>query len=96
MNVTLDEGKYRIVIEDGATTVYRHGELWQDLTGDNLIFNLVHRITELTEAANEASVRLDKVSHLVNYDSGSAIDWLLENHHKNAELAEKLRDATEA
>lgn len=96
MNVELDGGKYRIEIENGVTTVYRNGEKWQDLTGDNLIYNLVHRVTELTEAANVAAERLDTVSDLVTRDGGSAIDWLVEETYRNQEIATELRDATEA
>ena len=96
MNVELDDGKYRIEIENGVTTVYRNGEKWQDLTGDNLIYNLVHRVTELAEAANSAAERLDTVSNLVNSDGGDAIEWLVENTYSNQEIANNLRDATEA
>lgn len=96
MNVELDGGKYRIEIENGVTTVYRNGEKWQDLTGDNLIYNLVHRVTELTEASNTAAERLDTVSNLVNSDGGDAIEWLIENTYSNQEIANNLRDATEA
>ena len=96
MQVTLDEGKYSIVIEAGVTTVYRNGEKWQDLTGDNLIFNLVHRVNELTTVAEECSEQLKTVAELVESDGGEAIDWLIDNQYKNQELSEALRDATEA
>lgn len=41
----MDNGKYVINHEDNKTTVTRHGELWRDLTGDNLnlfYFLLMH------------------------------------------------------
>ena len=96
MNVELDGGKYRIEIENGVTTVYRNGEKWQDLTGDNLIYNLVHRVTELTEAANKAAEQLDQASGLVDAFNGEVVDWLIDNQYRNKDLASELRDATEA
>lgn len=96
MEVTLDDGKYRIVIEKGEIVAYRYGKAWQNLTGDNLIFNLVNRVSELTEAANKAADQLDTVAGLTNTYNEEATDWLIDNHGKNKELAENLRDATEA
>lgn len=96
MEVTLKDGKYSIVIEKGEIVAYRYGKTWRNLTGDNLIFNLVNRVSELTEAANKAADQLDEVNELVNKDGGDAIGWLIDNHGENKELAENLRDATEA
>lgn len=96
MQVTLEGGKYRIEVGDGVTTAYRNGEKWQDLTGDNLIYSLVHRINELTDAATAAADQLDTVSDLVNRDGSDAIDWLLNETYVCQELANSLREATES
>ncbi|QAY01999.1 hypothetical protein VpaJT1_70 [Vibrio phage VpaJT_1] len=96
MTVTLDGGKYRIENNNGVLQAYRHGGPWRDLAGDNLIYHLVHRVSELTEAANKAADQLDIVAGLTNTYNEEATDWLIDNHGKNKELAENLRDATEA
>jgi len=48
----LDGGKYEIKHEGDRVIAYRHGERWRELTGDNLIYWLMARITEL-EAQQE-------------------------------------------
>lgn len=51
--IILAEGKYEILYnfdpEEGEIvfSALRYGEPWRDLTGDNLIFYLAHRISEL-------------------------------------------------
>ena len=96
MNVELDGGKYLIEIENGVTTVYRNGEKWQDLTGDSLIYNLVHRVTELTRLANKAAEQLEQASALADGWHGKEAYWVRENKYPNKDLATELRDATEA
>lgn len=46
--IEIEGGKYTIVHENGAALrVYRHGELWQNLTGDNLVLAMCNEIEEL-------------------------------------------------
>ena len=50
--ITLGEGKYTIIYDKNnqyPVKCLRYGQDWRDLTGDNLIFYLCNKITELTE-----------------------------------------------
>ena len=47
--VTLENGKYKIVNDNGVVKAYRHGEQWQDLSGDSLILALLSRVEELED-----------------------------------------------
>lgn len=41
LNVSVDNGKYTVIMEaDGRLHALRHGEPWQDLTGNNLVYFL--------------------------------------------------------
>lgn len=43
----LEQGKYIIVnYVDGSTHIFRYGEQWRDVTGDNVIFFLVAMIED--------------------------------------------------
>lgn len=47
LELEVADGKYKIVIDDKYNiTAYRHGEYWQCLTGDNLIYNLAYELDE--------------------------------------------------
>jgi len=42
-----DNGKYEIKREGDRLIAYRYGEVWRDLTGDNLIYWMVERVKQL-------------------------------------------------
>jgi hypothetical protein len=94
--IQLDGGKYTVVSDKGGLRALRNGQEWRDLSGDNLVYYMLCRIEELTEAANRAAARLDEVSKLVDECNGDAVDWIIDNQYSNKELATELRDATEA
>lgn len=48
MKAVLDGGKYAVEFTDtGHLKATRYGAEWRDLTGDNLVFNMLRRIDEL-------------------------------------------------
>lgn len=45
--LSMENGKYITTIDNhGRIIVYRHGEYWRDLTGDNYILSLLHLIED--------------------------------------------------
>lgn len=57
LELEVADGKYKIVIDDKYNIkAYRHGEYWQSLTGDNLIYNLAYELDE----ARKRIVELEK------------------------------------
>lgn len=51
--IDLCDGKYTVVLtEKGELSALRHGEPWQDLCGNNLVYWMMVRIQAL-EAENE-------------------------------------------
>lgn len=61
--IILDQGKYTIVFDEETATLkaLRHGEDWQDLTGNKLVLALFHEIETLRSAFEAASVRFTAV-----------------------------------
>lgn len=51
MKAIVGDGKYEIVFDEkaGHLSAYRHGELWRDLVGDNMVLSMLQRIVELEE-----------------------------------------------
>lgn len=47
MRLTLDEGKYEVISEEGKILVLRYGEVWRDFTGDKFMYLLLEEIEEL-------------------------------------------------
>ena len=51
LRVTVDDGKYTYVAEaDGKSYALRHGEPWQEMTGNKFVYCLAARIEELEAA----------------------------------------------
>lgn len=73
--VTLDNGKYKIVNDNGVVKAYRHGEEWRDLTGDGLILALLNKVETLEDKARykedvaEAASDIAKERHNTPYSS---------------------------
>lgn len=57
--LTVADQKYRLEYNQGKMTAYRHGERWQNLTGNNLVYALA---SELIEA------RADLVTQKENHE----------------------------
>ena len=55
MQITLENGKYEYTFDEstGSQGAYHHGELWRDLTGDNLVLAMAHKIKELEAEVEE-------------------------------------------
>lgn len=51
------EGKYTVEAKDGNITALRYGQLWQDLTGNNLVYWMLVEVEELKEALKRATVQ---------------------------------------
>ncbi|AKO61080.1 hypothetical protein AXI76_gp179 [Pseudoalteromonas phage H101] len=51
MKIELENGKYTYVFEEstGRQEVYRHGELWQDETGNGFLLAMAQRIESLED-----------------------------------------------
>lgn len=54
----LEGGKYSIVLSDDYSkfTALRYGKEWRNLTGDNLVLALVHKVQELENKLNKIPV----------------------------------------
>lgn len=54
LNVSVDNGKYTVIMEaDGRLHALRHGEPWQDLTGNNLVYFLAAELEAARKALSE-------------------------------------------
>ena len=54
LNVSVDNGKYTVIMEaDGRLHALRHGEPWQDLTGNNLVYFLAAELEATRKALSE-------------------------------------------
>lgn len=54
LNVSVDNGKYTVIMEaDGHLHALRHGEPWQDLTGNNLVYFLASELEAAQKALSE-------------------------------------------
>jgi len=55
-SITVADGKYTAINDNGKLTALRHGKPWaRDLIGDNLVYWMFVRIRELEEAARVAA-----------------------------------------
>lgn len=64
---SFDDGKYRVVyFKNGKMEAYRHGELWQYLTGNNLVYNMLVKIIDLKKQLEEKNET--KISNIENVD----------------------------
>lgn len=62
--ITLGEGKYTIIYDKNSqypVKCLRYGQDWKDLTGDNLIFYLCNKITELTERLADKEIEIEEL-----------------------------------
>jgi len=77
-----DSGKYEVhAADDGSLLVaYRHGELWQNMIGDNLTAAMLHRVEELEAVLNK----------FVNWTTNEAGTKALGDDVDLWELAEKV------
>jgi len=64
-SISLENGKYIIVLTEKTCTFHalRYGQPWRDLTGDNLILSLFHKVEELKEELQKLSTK-NKCSYL--------------------------------
>lgn len=65
MKVTLNNGKYEYVSENGNQAAYRYGEMWRDLTGDNFIYAMACKIKELEQERDELAAQLERLQKTV-------------------------------
>lgn len=74
----LDGGKYEVKREGHRTMVYRHGEFWREVTGDNLIFWMMARIEELESMQaplmNNIQELIERLNRLLDEDDDSVDD----------------------
>jgi len=70
--ITLEDGKYTILNDNGVLTMLRHGEPWPasaDLCRAGVVLALVHEVERLRAAASSAKTRIDMTLHI---DTGPA------------------------
>ena len=54
LNVSVDNGKYTVIMEaDGRLHALRHGEPWQDLCGNKLVYFLAAELEATRKALSE-------------------------------------------
>lgn len=56
--ITIADGKYTVIFDQGNLSALRYGEPWRDLTGDNLIYWMMVEIERLREAHQQAYAQL--------------------------------------
>lgn len=68
LKVELDGGKYTVVLGDHGAKfkAYRYREEWRDLTGDNLVMSLVHRVDELQTEVENQNALIDSIAEAAN------------------------------
>lgn len=81
--IELDGGKYRYELENGRQEAYRYGELWRDLTGDNLVYWMACEIVRLR---TERDAFRDLLDQFDRYDS-------CDPEYLESPLCEKVRRA---
>lgn len=54
MKVSVAEGKYTVGQTKGEFYALRHGEQWQDLTGNKFVYSLAAEIAELRDVVRKA------------------------------------------
>jgi hypothetical protein len=70
LTIKLNDGKYTYIRDDhGNQKALRYGEMWRDLTGDNLIGALAARIEDLELELAESKLN---VAMLMNCDDTDA------------------------
>lgn len=60
-HISVCDGKYTVVIDGGKLTALRHGEPWQDLCGNNLVYWLAAEL----QRTREALIDLDEAARKV-------------------------------
>lgn len=58
LNVPIEGGKYRYVQTRTDSHIYRHGEIWQDVTGNKMIYCFAAEVAELREQLANARAAL--------------------------------------
>lgn len=59
--ITLEDGKYTLIVGCGTLQALRHGEPWRDLTGDKLVGALADTLLEQQENNRAAAKMLEEV-----------------------------------
>ena len=78
----LYDGKYEIKeMLDGSLLVYRHGELWRDITGDGFILSLIQKAEVLDEIEN--TIDIDKDSWEQIKVTAACSDWIPKEYSIN-------------
>lgn len=71
--IDLDGGKYTVINDNGKLSALRHGQPWQDLSGNNLVYWMMVEIEQLRARLNsEAITKL-----LTHYDYGQLAEDML-------------------
>ena len=60
MEIILNDGKYKIILDKDQFKALRYGEEWRDLTGDNLILFLCFEIEKLRNNSYDPSAKIQK------------------------------------
>lgn len=96
-NIILEDGKYTVTRTGGSMYAIRHGEPWQDLTGNKLIGALCARIDELTQAAQMSASLMREAAALLDHlpiktlEASAVYRWPLRDELAGAALI--LEDA---
>jgi len=64
----LEEGKYKVLYDNGKIEILRHGQPWRDETGDGFIHALLMSYGELECMLVEANDRLALIQEQNEYD----------------------------
>lgn len=67
--ISVNDGKYTVVVDEGKLSALRYGESWQDLTGNNLVYWLAVELAEAREKLDIAKEALEVYADNGNWKS---------------------------
>ncbi|UXN70927.1 hypothetical protein N8A98_06990 [Devosia neptuniae] len=71
LDVAVEGGKYRYVMWDDGSHVFRYDEPWQDSIGNKMLYCFAAEVAELREQL--ATARAEYAELLIDYQNSSAL-----------------------
>ena len=64
LDITVYDGKYRVIFTKTSLTALRNGEPWRDLCGDGFVLALAQEIESLREELEKAKTEISRLGCL--------------------------------
>lgn len=59
--VDFEDGKYTVIYDEGHFKALRYGQPWRDLTGDNLVYSMLVKASQLKKERDALADKLAEV-----------------------------------